>query len=263
MTQIHPTAIVEDGASIGNDVHIGPFCVVGADVKLHDNVQLHSHVAIAGDTSIGAGCKIYPFASVGHAPQDLKYRGEKNQLIIGKGTVIRENATLNPGTEGGGSITRVGDNCLFMVGSHIGHDCQVGNSVIMANNATLAGHVEVGDFAIFGGLSAVHQFVRIGAQAIVGGLTGVEFDVIPFGSVVGDRASLAGLNLVGLKRRGFPREQIHALRGAYKLLFKESGTIQERAQEAADAYPDQPLVETLMKFMSEKSNRGFCTPAKN
>ncbi len=263
MTEIHPTAIVEDGAVIGANVHIGPLCVVGAKVELNDNVRLHSHVVIAGDTTIGEGCQIYPFASVGHAPQDLKYRGEKNQLIIGKRTVIRENATLNPGTEGGGSITRVGDNCLLMAGTHVGHDCQVGNSVIMANNATLAGHVEVGDFAIFGGLSAVHQFVRIGTQAIIGGLTGVEFDVIPFGSVVGDRASLAGLNLVGLKRRGVPREQIHALRGAYKVLFKESGTIQERVQEAAAAYPGEPLVETLLTFMEEKSNRGFCTPAKN
>jgi len=181
---VHPTAIVEDGAVLGADVAIGPYCIVGAHVTLGDGVELISHAVVTGHTTIGPRTRIWPFASIGHQPQDLKFAGEVSYLEIGADTMIREHVTMNPGTSGGGLHTRVGDKCLFMMGAHVGHDCQIGNNVIMANNATLAGHVEIGDFAILGGLSAVQQFSRIGHQVMVGGMTGVEKDVIPFGSVM-------------------------------------------------------------------------------
>jgi len=261
MTEIHPTAIVEDGAVIGDNVRIGPYSIVGPDVKLSDGVILEAHVAVAGHTSVGAGTHIFPFASIGHKPQDLKFAGEVTELVIGANNQIREHVTMNPGTEGGGGVTRVGDNCLFMVGAHVGHDCQVGNHAILANNATLAGHVELDDFVILGGLSAVRQWSRIGTGAIVGGMTGVEFDVIPYGSVIGDRARLAGLNLIGLKRKGLPREQIHALRAAYRALFEvEEGTLRSRAEQLAAEQGDQPLVKTVTDFILEKEDRRFCTP---
>ena len=214
MTRIHPTAIVEAGATLGDDVSVGPFSVIGPEVELGAGAVVEAHVVIGGRTRIGPRTHIFPFASIGLKPQDLKYKGETSELVIGADNQIREHVTMNPGTEGGGLVTRVGNNCLFMVGAHVAHDCQVGNNVIMANNATLAGHVMVGDNAIIGGLSAVHQFVRIGRHAMVGGMSGVEQDVIPFGSVMGDRAHLQGLNLVGLKRHGFEREDIHTLRNA-------------------------------------------------
>jgi UDP-N-acetylglucosamine acyltransferase len=261
MTDIHPTAIVEDGAVIGENARIGPYCIVGPHVKLADGVVLEAHVVVAGHTSIGAGTHIFPFASIGHKPQDLKFAGEVTELRIGANNQIREHVTMNPGTEGGGGITRVGDNCLFMVGSHVGHDCQVGNHAILANNATLAGHVELDDFVILGGLSAVRQWSRIGTGAIVGGMTGVEFDVIPYGSVIGDRARLAGLNLVGLKRKGVPRDQIHALRAAYRTLFEtDEGTLRSRAEALAAGQDDQPLVRAVTDFILEKEDRRFCTP---
>lgn len=261
MTDIHPTAIVEDGAVIGENVRIGPYSIVGPDVQLADGVVLEAHVAVAGHTSIGAGTHIFPFASIGHKPQDLKFAGEVTRLVIGANNQIREHVTMNPGTEGGGGETRVGDNCLFMVGSHVGHDCKVGNHAILANNATLAGHVELDDFVILGGLSAVRQWSRIGTGAIVGGMTGVEFDVIPYGSVIGDRARLAGLNLIGLKRKGLPREQIHALRAAYRALFEvEDGTLRSRAEKLAAEQADQPLVKTVTDFILVKDDRRFCTP---
>ena len=192
MQVIHPTAIVEPGARLAERVSIGPYCVVGAEVELQDGVELISHVAVAGRTVVGAETRVFPFASIGHQPQDLKYQGEPSRLEIGRRNIIREHVTMNPGTTGGGMLTRVGDGCLFMVGAHVAHDCAVGDSVIMANNATLAGHVRIGDFAILGGLSAVHQYVRIGKHAMIGGVTGVERDVIPYGQVVGDRARLVG-----------------------------------------------------------------------
>jgi UDP-N-acetylglucosamine acyltransferase len=261
MTDIHATAIVEDGAVIGAGSKIGPYCVVGPHVRLGENVCLEAHVALAGHTSIGSGTHIFPFASIGHKPQDLKFAGEETYLEIGSNNQIREHVTMNPGTEGGGGLTRVGDNCLFMMGSHVGHDCKVGHNAILANNATLAGHVELADHVILGGLSAVRQWSRIGIGAIVGGMTGVEFDVIPFGSVIGDRARLAGLNLIGLKRKEFPREQIHALRAAYKALFEdENGTLRERAQAVAADNADQPLVKIVTDFILEKDDRRFCTP---
>jgi len=261
MTEIHPTAIVEDGAVIGENVRIGPYSIVGPNVSLAEGVTLEAHVAVAGHTSVGAGTHIFPFASIGHKPQDLKFSGEVTRLEIGANNQIREHVTMNPGTEGGGGVTRIGDNGLFMVGSHVGHDCQLGNHAILANNATLAGHVELDDFVILGGLSAVRQWSRIGTGAIVGGMTGVEFDVIPYGSVIGDRARLAGLNLIGLKRKGVPREQIHALRAAYRALFEvEEGTLRARAEALASDQADQPLVKTVTDFILEKEDRRFCTP---
>ena len=193
---IHPTAIIEDGASIGKNVFIGPFCVVGSEVTIGDGCELRSHVVIAGLTEIGAKCVIYPFASLGQPPQDLKFNGEKTRLKIGDNNVIREHVTMNPGTFTGAKETVVGDNCLFMVGAHVAHDCIVGNNVILANNATLAGHVEIGDYAIIGGLSAIHQFIRVGAHSIIVGCTGVDSDVIPYGRVKGERGHLMGLNLI-------------------------------------------------------------------
>ena len=224
MPKIHPTAIVAPGAELAETVSIGPYCVIGSDVRLGERVELLSHVVVEGRTSVGEGTRIFPFASIGHQPQDLKYHGEPSTLEIGSNNQIREYVTIQPGTEGGGMLTRVGDNCLFMASAHVAHDCIVGDNVIMANNATLAGHVVVGEYAFLGGLSAVHQFVRIGKHAMVGGMSGVEADIIPFGMVIGNRAYLSGLNIVGLKRRGFSRDEIHALRNAYRLLFGPEGT---------------------------------------
>jgi len=257
---IHATAIVEDGATIGLDVSIGPYCVIGPDVVLGDGVELQSHVVVAGHTKIGTETRIWPFASIGHRPQDLKYAGEVSYLEIGARNMIREHVTMNPGTTGGGLVTRVGDSCLFMAGAHVGHDCQVGDSVIMANNATLAGHVEIGDFTILGGLSAVQQFSRIGQQVMVGGMSGVEKDVIPFGSVIGNRADLGGLNLIGLKRRGFDRETIHALRSAYREIFYGDGALTDRAAAVASAHADDHPVREMTSFILADTNRKFCTP---
>lgn len=259
-SKIHPTAVIDPAAQIGANVEIGPYCVVGPKVKLGDKVRLVSHVAVDGNTTIGEGTVVYPFASLGHQPQDLKFKGESSSLTIGKNNQIREHVTMNPGTEGGGMITRVGDNCLFMVGAHVAHDCQIGNNVILANNATLAGHVSVGDYAIIGGLSAVHQFVRIGSHAMIGGMSGVENDVIPYGTVKGDRAHLAGLNLVGLERRGFGREDVQSLRGAYRMLFAPEGTMAERLEEVARTYKDQEHIGSIVEFIRTRSNRALCQP---
>ncbi|MEM9147628.1 MAG: acyl-ACP--UDP-N-acetylglucosamine O-acyltransferase [Pseudomonadota bacterium] len=257
---IHPTAIIEDGARIGEDVTIGPYCAVGADVSLGEGVELISHVAVAGRTDIGPRTRIWPFASIGHQPQDLKYAGEESRLEIGADCMIREHVTANPGTSGGGMVTRVGNGCLLMASVHVGHDSQLGNGIIMANNATLAGHVEVGDCAFIGGLSAVHQFVRVGEHAMVGGMSGVEKDVIPFGSVIGNRAELGGLNIIGLKRRGFEREDIHALRAAYREIFFGEGSLHQRAEAFAANDPTSAPVRRLLSFILADSSRSFCTP---
>lgn len=258
--KIHPTAVVDPAAKIGKGAVIGPYCVVGSHVKLAEGVQLLSHVVVEGRTSIGKGTVVYPFASLGHRPQDLKYKGEPSTLEIGSGNQIREHVTMNPGTEGGGMVTRVGNNCLFMMSSHVAHDCQIGDNVILANNATLAGHVTVGDYAIIGGLSAVHQFVRIGAHAMVGGMSGVENDVIPFGMVKGDRAHLAGLNLVGIERRGFGRDDVRTLRSAYRMLFAPEGTMAERLDEVARLYDNQAHIADVVDFIRARSNRALCQP---
>ncbi|HIF60389.1 MAG TPA: acyl-ACP--UDP-N-acetylglucosamine O-acyltransferase [Rhodospirillales bacterium] len=260
MSEIHPTAIIEDGASIGVDVKIGPYCFIGSNVVLADRINLGSHVVISGLTQIGEGTHIFPFASIGHNPQDLKYKGEPSRLEIGCNNVIREHVTMNPGTQGGGLLTKVGDNCLFMVASHIAHDCTVGDNVILVNNATLGGHVKIGDFAIIGGLAAVHQFVRIGRHSMIGGCSGVENDVIPYGSIVGNRGYLSGLNLVGLKRRGFSRDIIHDLRRAYRLLFSQEGTQAERMADVSELFSDIEPVMEILDFMGVESSRAICQP---
>ncbi len=223
-------------------------------------MRLRSHVVVGGKTRIGAGTEIYPFASIGLAPQDLKYAGEESELIIGERCRIREHVTMNPGTDGGGLLTQVGAECLFMVGSHVAHDCIVGNNVILANNATLAGHVVVGDFAIIGGLSAVHQFVRIGAHAMVGGMSGVEHDLIPYGSAMGERARLRGLNLIGLQRRDFSRDDINNLRTAYRLLFAQEGTMQERIDDVIALYSEDEGVMEVVEFVRTESSRAILQP---
>lgn len=260
MSVIHPTAIIEKGAEIGADVSIGPYCVVGPDAVLGAGVRLKSHVVIDGRTSIGAGTEIFPFASIGTAPQDKKFKGEASRLEIGTRCSIREHVTINPGTEGGGLLTKIGDDCLIMIGAHVAHDCMIGNHVILVNNATLAGHVHVGDHAIIGGNSAVHQFVRIGAHAMIGGMSGVENDVIPYGTVMGERARLAGLNLVGLERRGFDKTQINALRSAYRMLFAPEGTFAERLDGVADQYGSLDVVGQIISFIRNKSSRPICQP---
>lgn len=260
MASIHPTAVVEPGARLAENARVGAYCIVGSEVELQDGVELVSHVVVAGRTVVGAETRIFPFASIGHQPQDLKFQGEKSRLEIGRRNVVREHVTMNPGTTGGGMVTRVGDGCLFMVGAHVAHDCRLGDNVIMANNATLAGHVVIGDYAVLGGLSAVHQFVRIGKHAMIGGVTGVERDVIPYGQVLGDRARLVGLNIVGMQRRGFSREQVQAVRTAYQMLFGEAGTLAERVDEVARQFMDVEPVRDIVEFIRADSQRGFCRP---
>ncbi len=260
MTHIHETALVDAKAQLDDSVTVGPYCVVGADVKLGANVTLNSHVVVVGRTEVGENTAVYPFASIGHCPQDLKYQGEPSTLVIGSNNTIREHVTMNPGTEGGGMVTRVGDGCLFMVGSHVAHDCQLGDGVIMANNATLAGHVEVGDYVVLGGLCAVHQFVRIGRHAMIGGMSGVEGDVIPYGSVMGNRAVLSGLNIVGLKRRGFSRDNIHDLRTAYRLLFAQEGTLSGRVEDVAEMFKNSDPVMEIVSFIRGDSSRAVIQP---
>jgi UDP-N-acetylglucosamine acyltransferase len=257
---IHSTAIVEQGATLGVNVRIGAYSVVGANVVLGDNVTLHSHVVVQGHTNVGAGTTIYPFASIGHPPQDLKYKGEPSRLIIGKNCTIREHVTMNPGTESGGMETTVGDTCLLMVGVHIAHDCRIGNNVIMANNATLGGHVAVGDHVVIGGLAAVHQFIRIGAHAVIGGMSGVDSDVIPFGRVKGERATLAGLNMVGLERRGFTKDQIRAIQKAVNALFDDNGTMDERLGLVAQDYANDTAVMDIIAFAKGKTRFPLCAP---
>lgn len=260
MTDIHPTAIVAPGAILGNDVKIGPYCIVGSEVTLGDGVCLHSHVVVDGRTTIGEATTIYPFASIGMQPQDLKYYGETSTLTIGARNQIREHVTMNPGTEGGIMETRIGDDCLFMIASHIAHDCVIGNHVILANNATLGGHVEVGDYAIIGGLAAVHQFVRIGAHAMVGGMSGIEQDLIPYGSAIGERARLRGLNLVGLQRRDFSRDDIQTLRTAYRLMFAQEGTLAERVDDVVGLYGDSSAVMEIVDFIRTETSRAVLQP---
>ena len=261
MSEIHPTAIVEPSARVGDNVAVGPYCTVGPDVELGDGVALISHVVVDGRTTVGANTRVFPFASIGLPPQDLKYKGEASELVIGCNNVIREQVTMNPGTEGGGMVTRVGNNCLFMVAAHVAHDCQIGDHVIMVNNATLGGHVHLDDWAIVGGLSAVHQFVRVGRHAMIGGMSGVENDVIPYGSVMGNRARLTGLNIVGLKRRKFNREIIQALRSAYRLMFAQEGTLAERLEDVSRRFEGNEPVMEIVDFIGADSSRSICQPS--
>ena len=260
MSQIHPTAIVAPGAHIADDVVIGPYCVIGEHVVLGRGVSLKSHVVLDGRTTIGERTRIFPFASIGFETQDLKYDGEPSSLEIGSDNTIREHVTMNPGTAGGGMVTRVGDHCLFMIGAHVAHDCQIGDHVILVNNATLGGHVVMEDYAILGGLSAVHQFVRIGRHAMIGGMSGVERDVIPYGQVMGDRARLNGLNIIGMQRRGFSRDDIQGLRSAYACLFGDTGTLSERVDEVARRFAGIGPVDDLIAFIRADSSRAICQP---
>jgi UDP-N-acetylglucosamine acyltransferase len=256
---IHPTAIVEPGAQLGARVQIGPYSYIGPHVTLGDGVEVFSHVVITGRTTLGAHTTVYPFASLGHAPQDLKYQGEPSTLEIGSHNKIREYVTMQPGTAADQMKTFVGDHGLFMAGSHIAHDCVVGNHVIMANNATLGGHVTVGDYVVIGGLAAVHQFVRIGPYAMIGGTAGVAEDVIPYGSVEAKRAYLGGLNLVGLTRRKVPKAEIHALREAFRLLFVEgSGAMVERLQTLSPVLKAVGAVQEMIHFIEADASRPLC-----
>ena len=259
-TRVHAMAVVEPGARLGHDVEIGPFCVVGAEAVLGDGVRLLSHVVVAGRTTIGARTRVFPFSSLGHEPQDLKYRGEPSTLDIGADCLIREGVTMNPGTAGGGMATRVGSHSTFLANAHVAHDCQVGDHVVFSNNVMLAGHCRVADYVIVGGGAAVHQFARIGRHAFIGGMAGVEHDVIPYGMALGNRAYLAGLNLVGLKRRGFDREQIHELRRAYRLLFAAEGTLKERVEDVGSEFAGQAEVEEILTFIREGGDRAVVVP---
>lgn len=258
--KIHPTAIVDANASLADGVSIGPYCVVEGGVELAENVELVSHVCVAGNTSIGAGTKIFPFASVGNPPQDLKYQGEDSWLKIGTNCTIRENVTINPGTKGGGLETRIGDDCLLMANAHVAHDCRLGNHVVLANYVGIAGHAVIEDYVTFGGICVVHQYVRVGAHAFVGAQSMVDADVIPYGMAVGNRAKLAGLNLIGLKRRKFDREQIHALRTAYRMIFSSEGTLRERVKDAADLFEADEMVQDVVGFINKASGRAICMP---
>lgn len=259
---IHKTAIVSDKAQIAKNVEIGPFCVIGDNVKIEEGTILKSHVVIDGNTTIGKNNIIFPFATVGLVPQDLKFAGEQSQLIIGDNNTIREHVTIHLGTKDGGMITKIGNNCLLMVGAHIAHDCLIGNNVILANNATLAGHVHVGNNVVIGGLSAVHQFVRIGGGAMIGGMSGVENDVIPFGLVMGERAHLAGINLVGMKRQNISRDEIHALRNFYKQVFENDGDVNfvNRATEISQDFSQNSIIKEVINFINSETSRSFCKP---
>lgn len=259
MAQIHPSSIVEDGAQLGEGCIIGPFCVVGSNVKLGDRVELRPNVVVTGNTEIGDDSILFSGAVIGEIPQDLKFQGEETSLIVGKRARIREHVTMNCGTEGGGGVTRVGDDCLFMAGCHIAHDCDVGDRVIIVNSVALAGHVTVGDDAIVGGLSGVHQFVRVGRGAIVGGMTKVTHDVIPYGLVQSGSGYLDGLNLVGLRRRGVPREDITKLRKAFKDLSGSEGSFLDRARQVGEE-TDSDYVREIIDFILGDSDRSFHTP---
>lgn len=261
--QIHPTALVADGAKLARGVSIGAYSLIGPHVILKKNVKIHSHVVIEGHTTIGARTEVFPFAALGFAPQNIHYKQEPSTLDIGEACTIREQVTIHPGTEEGGMKTTVGHNCYIMIGAHIGHDCHIGNFVTMANNATLGGHVTVGDYANIGGLAAIHQFVRIGAYAMISGTAGVNEDVIPFGTVMAMRGKLGGLNIIGMKRRGFERQDMHDLRNAYKLLAKDqTGTFEDRLQKIQTLYGTCQPVKDLLAFIAQAPERSLCLPTE-
>ena len=256
---IHKSSVIDSKAKVGKDVKIGPFCFVGANVQLGDGVELISNVHIEGNTIVGKGTKIYPFASIGTAPQDLKYKGEANSLEIGENNVIREYVTINPGTAGGGSKTVVGNNCLFMISSHVAHDCKIGNNVVIANNVPLGGHVTIEDSVVIGGNSAVQQFTRIGRLAMIGGMTGVLKDVIPFGLSFGNRNYLKGVNLIGLRRKKYDNKKIMELDQAYKKIFSSSN-LHENLSKINGEYKENELVQEVTKFIEKDKKRPICSP---
>ncbi len=256
---IHKSNVIDPKAKIGKNVKIGPYCFIGPEVQLGDDVELLSNVHIEGNTKVGRGTKIYPFATIGTAPQDLKYHGESNSLEIGENNVIREYVTINPGTEGGGSKTTVGNNCLLMISSHVAHDCKIGNNVVIANNVPLGGHVTIEDSVVIGGNSAVQQFTRIGRLAMIGGMTGVLKDVIPFGLSFGNRNYLKGINLIGLRRKKYDNKKIIELDKAYKKIFS-SANLQENISKINGEYKGNELVQEVTKFIEKDKKRPICAP---
>jgi len=259
---IHKTCIIDSKAKISKTAKIGPYTIIGSNVEIEEEVVIHSHVNITGYTKIGTGTKIFPFASIGTQPQDLKYKGEKNSLVIGKNNIVREYVTINPGTKGGGSITKIGDNCLFMISSHIAHDCIIGNDVVIANNVPLGGHVAIEDGVIIGGNSAVQQFTRIGRLAMIGGMTGVLKDVIPFGLSFGNRNFLKGINIIGLKRKSYENKKIMQLNEAYEKIFL-SKNLHKNLSKINGEYKDNELVQEVTNFISKDKKRPICSPLKN
>jgi UDP-N-acetylglucosamine acyltransferase len=260
--RIHPTAIVDGGAELADDVEVGPYCMVGPAVRLGARTRLLGHVVVEGPTTIGEDCVIHAFAAIGGPPQHLAYRGEPTRLEVGARNVIREYVTMHRGTPQGRGETVVGSDGFFMAQAHVAHDCIVGDRVILAHGATLGGHVVVGEQAIIGGLAAVHQYGRIGRHANIGGLTGINRDIIPYGSAYGNPGHLEGLNLIGLKRRDFDRETINKLRAAYRMLFAEEGTFQERLDDAAELYGDLPEVAEIIDFIRADGSRPLCLPRR-
>ena len=259
---IHPTALVDSKAQLGKDVVIGPFCHVGPDVVLEDGVELISHVSLMHRVSVGEKTRIFPFAVIGQDPQHRSFKGEPSQVKIGARCLIREHVTIHPGTAHGGMETVIGDDCMIMVSAHIAHDCILGQGVLLTNGVALAGHVQIGDFSIIGGMVGIHQFVRIGKGAIIGGMSAVENDVIPYGSVIGNRARLCGLNLVGLKRQGLSRELIHEMRNAYRLLFANEGTLAERIEDVAQMFSHNARIMEIIHFMKQDTARSLCLPER-
>jgi len=256
---IHSSSVVENGAKIGKNVQIGPFCYIGPQSQIDDNVELVSNVHIEGNTKIGKGTKIFPFSSIGTQPQDLKFKGEHNSLEIGENNTIREYVTINPGTKGGGGKTVIGNNCLLMISSHVAHDCKIGNDVVIANNVPLGGHVTIEDSVVIGGNSAVQQFTRIGRLAMIGGMTGVLKDVIPFGLSLGNRNYLRGINLIGLKRKKYDNKKILELDSAFKKIFS-SKNLHENLSKINGEYKGNDLVAEVIKFISKDKKRPICTP---
>ena len=256
---IHKTAIIDPKAKISSNVNIGPYVVIGPKVEINENTTIESHVNISGHTKIGKENKIYPFASIGNDPQDLKFNSENTKLIIGDKNTIREYVTINPGTVGGGEITKIGNNCLFMISSHVAHDCVVGDNVIIANNVPLGGHAIIEDNVVIGGNSAVQQFTRIGKMAMIGGMTGVLHDVIPYGLSTGNRNSLQGLNLIGLRRSNFENKEILALSEAYKEIFATKN-LTENISKLNGSFKDNPLVKEVIEFITKDKKRSICTP---
>lgn len=263
MSKIDPTARIEDGAVIGDGVSIGPYCVIGPNVTIGADCKLQAHISISGHTTLGAGCKVSPFASLGGPPQDLGYRDEPTTLEIGDGCIIRESVTMNVGTVKGGGKTRVGKSGFFMAYSHVGHDCIVGDNVIFANSATLGGHCEIGDFVYFGGLSAAHQFVRIGHQAMIGGVSGLRHDVIPYGLASGQFAHLEGMNVVGMRRRGFTHSRLKIVREFYQQLFHGGGIFAERLEALRPMASADPAISEILTFIDEGDKRPLCMAHNN
>ncbi len=260
---IAPSAFVAPGARIGEGVTIGPFCTIGADVGLAAGVELVSHVVIDGHTAIGEGVRVFPFATIGLAPQDMKYRGEPTRCVVGARTLVREGVTIHRGSVGGVGVTTIGPDCMIMATAHVGHDCTLDHHVILANDVMLGGHVRIGDTVFVGGGTAIHQFVRIGRHAVIGGMSGVEADIIPYGSAMGNRARHIGLNLIGLKRRGFTRPQIHALRAMFRLLFRESGIFADRLAAATERFAGDAQVAEVLAFIAAPTKRGLCKAGRD